>query len=104
MNGPQKSETPLAGGVVAKQNSFTHQFNDSPPDVQLPVVLVRAVWHAPDRVWLLKIAACPFCGRRHMHGGGSDPAAPTYGTRLSHCGVRGPARDYRLVPDVGVQQ
>lgn len=103
MNGPQKSETPLAGGAVAKQNSFIRQFSDSTPGVQLPSVVVRAVWHAPDRVWLLKIAACPFCGRRHMHGGGSDPAAPTYGTRLSHCGARGPARDYRLIPDMGAQ-
>lgn len=103
MNGPQKSETPLAGGAVAKQNSFTHQSNDSVPNVQPPSVVVRAVWHALDRVWLLKITTCPFCGRRHMHGGGGDPAGAFYGARLSHCGTRGPARDYRLIPDMGAQ-
>jgi hypothetical protein len=34
--------------------------------------------------WILTVARCPFCGKRHSHGGGSDDM-PDLGARRSHC-------------------
>lgn len=46
----------------------------------------------------LVILKCPFCGRKHLHGGGgSDGGA---GHRVAHCppGTPGADRGYVLVP------
>ena len=52
-------------------------------------VPAKAVWYVnritKEAVWLLKVAPCPFCGKKHTHGGGGNPAAPDYGLRASHC-------------------
>lgn len=48
-------------------------------------------------VWQLTIEHCPFCARRHYHGGGSDDEPSCYGSRLSHC-VTGVRQTYCLVP------
>lgn len=49
-----------------------------------------------DGVWDLTII-CPYCGKRHLHGGGNGPL-PFYGFRAPHCGA---LRDYELVPVKG---
>jgi hypothetical protein len=51
-----------------------------------------------DGVWGL-IVRCPYCGKRHLHGGGSGDI-PHYGNRLSHCPE--PPRNYELVPQGGI--
>jgi len=48
----------------------------------LPQIPAYAERH-PDGVWSLFVH-CPFCGDRHLHGGGSDEV-PAYGVRQSHC-------------------
>jgi len=50
---------------------------------------------ARDGIWSL-IVACPFCGDRHQHGGGSD-AEPDIGYRLSHCLDGDLVNDYVLI-------
>lgn len=37
-----------------------------------------------DGIWTLVVEVCPFSGRRHTHGGGSD-AEPSFGDRAPHC-------------------
>jgi hypothetical protein len=46
-------------------------------------------------IWILTVARCPFCGKRHSHGGGSDDA-PDLGYRRPHC-LTGSHPDYELV-------
>ena len=51
-------------------------------DPVAPVELLRGECH-----WRWWVISCPFCGRRHMHGGGvesEDPRRMLTG-RLSHC-------------------
>lgn len=56
----------------------------------------------------LVVDACPFCGKRHVHGAGAPapgtlPDPQMYGYRTAHCRRRpdvGP-RSYRLVPAQG---
>lgn len=31
------------------------------------------------------IVDCPYCGKQHQHGGGSDSTQTTYGNRMAHC-------------------
>lgn len=50
---------------------------------------------ARDGVWDLVVEHCPYCGKRHSHGGGNGEQ-PFYGNRLSHC--LNNERDYELVP------
>jgi hypothetical protein len=63
-----------------------------------PRVTAVATWSARSKVWILTIT-CPYCGKRHTHGGGSD-AEPDYGSRAPHCLERGHP-DYELVPAAG---
>lgn len=48
-----------------------------------------------DPYWVLLIEECPFCGGRHVHGGGSLEGPPALGERLSHC--RDDPRTYTLI-------
>lgn len=48
-------------------------------------------------VWDLAVVACPFCGREHHHGGGSDEI-PTFGSRTAHCHAAGTSRTYQVAP------
>ena len=41
---------------------------------------------------------CPWCGREHFHGAGTDAARPLYGSRSSHCRAPGAPDGYVLVP------
>ena len=49
--------------------------------LDIPVIATRG-----RSVWLLTFAIdCPFCGRRHQHGGGNDPEPYRTGHRVAHC-------------------
>jgi hypothetical protein len=63
-------------------------------DVATPIVLVTAERSPKSGTWILTVARCPFCGRRHSHGG-NDGKAPDLGYRLSHCWDR-PTETYEL--------
>ncbi len=60
-----------------------------------PDVPTHAEWPERGKYWALSLL-CPFCGRVHHHGGGSD-ADPEYGHRVPHCLTRGNP-NYRLIP------
>ena len=63
------------------------------PLVLAPAVLVRHSWG-----WQWVIPKCPYCGKKHTHGGGArgdDPRA-YLGGRVAHCGT-GEWRDYWLI-------
>jgi len=49
-----------------------------------PRVPATAVWSERARVWSLTVERCPFCGRKHHHGGNDGPE-PDLGARRSHC-------------------
>jgi hypothetical protein len=63
--------------------------------VETPHAEVIAERSPRSGVWILTVARCPFCGKRHSHGGGSGDA-PDLGARNSHC-VTGPGGTYELV-------
>jgi hypothetical protein len=65
------------------------------PTVETPLAHVTAERSPRSGVWILTVACCPFCGRRHSHGGGSDET-PDLGFRVSHC-IAGPGGTYDLV-------
>jgi hypothetical protein len=46
--------------------------------------------------WFLFIV-CPFCGKKHMHGGGKGDE-PFYGYRVSECLIEGGS--YNLIPEI----
>src|SRR5688500_13705943 len=45
--------------------------------------------------WILVVSRCPFCGKRHSHGGGNGDT-PDLGARRAHC-ITGPGGTYELV-------
>jgi len=46
-------------------------------------ILAEAVPERLGKQWLWRIAKCPFCGKKHIHGGtGPEPDG---GHRASHC-------------------
>jgi hypothetical protein len=49
-----------------------------------PVAFVTAEWSERSRYWALTVLRCPFCGKKHYHGGCSGPE-PDLGFRASHC-------------------
>jgi hypothetical protein len=55
----------------------------SPRAHETPIVPVQARRGANGQ-WTLTVLKCPFCKKRHTHGGGSGPH-PDAGPRLSHC-------------------
>jgi len=59
-------------------------------------VEVEAVRRA-DGIWDLIIPLCPYCGKRHTHGGG-DGSVPFYGPRVSHCRNLAISREDELIP------
>jgi len=48
-------------------------------------VTIRPSRSRSDRYWILEIAKCPFCEKRHTHGGGSIDRPPLLGFRVAHC-------------------
>ncbi len=68
---------------------------------KLATALVTA--HSTSRgVILLEIAQCPFCGRKHTHGGGTDPSHLDLGWRAPHCLDGSLGDNYYLFDDVQV--
>jgi hypothetical protein len=59
-------------------------------------VEVEAVRRADD-IWDLIITQCPYCSKRHTHGGG-DGSVPFYGPRVSHCRNLAISREDELIP------
>jgi hypothetical protein len=55
----------------------------SPRAHETPVVSTLAR-RAPSGQWTLTVLKCPWCRKRHSHGGGTGPD-PDTGPRLSHC-------------------
>lgn len=50
-------------------------------------------------VWLLVIT-CPYCGKKHTHGGGDGIKPSLYGFRAPHCyGDKLRLEDYELIPE-----
>lgn len=51
--------------------------------------------------WIWVVEHCPFCGKRHTHGGGAltDDPRKNLGARLAHCVTQSAAngRSYGLV-------
>jgi hypothetical protein len=60
-----------------------------------PIAYVSAQRSQKSGIWILALQRCPFCGRRHSHGGG-DGETPDLGARLSHCHDRR-SETYELV-------
>jgi hypothetical protein len=54
--------------------------------------VVEAIVRRTRDCWELIVEVCPFCGKRHQHGGG-DPALPlklgSPGGSVAHCNVDG---------------
>jgi hypothetical protein len=67
-----------------------HIASNDPPRVEIDIT-----WSERSRFWSLTVTCCPFCYRRHSHGGG-DGEVPDLGFRLSHC-VDRPSGTYELV-------
>lgn len=76
---------------------------DGPLD-DTPLVAAEAAWVEQKRrprqgAWTLTIRQCPYCSRRHTHGGGDGPE-PEDGThRVPHCvkPLNSPVRGYVIV-------
>ena len=50
------------------------------------------------QIWILEIDCCPFCKKRHSHGGGVISESPALGFRVAHCTDRpSPLGEYQLV-------
>jgi hypothetical protein len=63
-----------------------------------PLVEATPVYLRKQNTWLLTLT-CPFCHKKHTHGGGHGPNPPPigmYGDRLSHCLKN--EKHYTLVP------
>jgi hypothetical protein len=61
---------------------------------ETPCVVVTAERSPRSGIWILTVARCPFCGKRHSHGGGDGPE-PALGHRVAHCGDH--AGSYELI-------
>jgi len=61
-------------------------------------VTIRPSQSPRDRIWVLTVDECPYCGKRHSHGGGlvSD-GPPSLGFRVPHCLTRPAPPDYELI-------
>jgi hypothetical protein len=60
-------------------------------------VVIRKSRSPRDQIWVLTVDECPYCGKRHEHGGGSVDLPPLLGSRVPHCITRPAPRDYELV-------
>lgn len=61
------------------------------------IPIMRVTVKADCGVWRLTFD-CPWCRKRHAHGGGSTRKAPIYGHRLTHCPSHISPPSYLLVP------
>ena len=49
-----------------------------------------------DGIWTWTVIDCPYCHRRHHHGGGVDDTPERLGYRVAHC-VAGGSAVYSMV-------
>jgi len=72
---------------------------DTYPHVDAYLFVDKHPW-APFAVgWLWRVPKCPFCGKKHVHGGGNVLEAPApwhLGLRVPHC-LKSAPTDYYLV-------
>ena len=72
---------------------------------ELPVALCRVLRgpRTPEgRRFELVVDRCPFCSKKHAHGGGAG-TTPALGSRLSHCADTSIRTGYELVPVDGAR-
>lgn len=86
---PHPPEAVEAVGAVAPASDLRERADESGRGSgrgSREAVAVAAVTRCEARngVWALTIR-CPFCGRRHHHGGGATSGDPVLGERVSHC-------------------
>jgi hypothetical protein len=60
-----------------------------------PHAPVSVVWSSRSRYWAVTVLRCPYCQRKHFHGGG-DGSEPDLGARRSHC-ITGDGGTYELI-------
>ena len=60
-------------------------------------VTIRPSQSRRDRIWVLTVDECPYCGKRHEHGGGRVDEPPALGFRVPHCLTRPAPPDYELI-------
>ena len=60
-------------------------------------VTIRKSQSPRDRIWVLTVDECPYCGNRHEHGGGGVDEPPALGFRVPHCLTRPAPPDYELI-------
>jgi hypothetical protein len=52
--------------------------------METPLAPATVAWSSRGRYWAVVVERCPFCGRKHYHGGGDGPE-PALGHRVAHC-------------------
>ncbi len=62
---------------------------------QAPITELRLVTNNYGMLWWLIKIKCPYCGKPHNHGGGTDPK-PDLGHRGAHCLTTERRPDYLL--------
>jgi len=60
-------------------------------------VVIRKSRSSRDQIWVLTVDECPYCGKRHEHGGGSVDGPPALGFMVPHCLTRPAPPDYELI-------
>ena len=65
-------------------------------------VTIRKSRSPRDPIWVLTVDECPYCGKRHEHGGGSVDEPPALGFRVAHCFRPTSPGDYQLVIKEGI--
>ena len=64
---------------------------------ETPLAPCTVVWSHRSKYWSVTVLRCPFCRRKHYHGGGDGPE-PLLGSRVAHC-VDGPGGTYDLIAE-----
>lgn len=77
------------------------QVEQEPQSIAIPDVLVELVYPTrKDGCYLWKLLSCPYCGKKHLHGAGTelDEVGGYLGHRTAHCvGKHNQSAGYRLV-------
>lgn len=91
-------------GTATKSNAKQHKARVSAGNNEIPdaVAHIKVVHERRQDVYLLVVDCCPLCGKRHTHGGGTDPEqVHTFlGHRSAHCFndfTPGKNRGYNLI-------
>lgn len=63
--------------------------------VRLGIPEAKAILIREGNIWRWVVLSCPFCEKKHTHGGGRIGEVPLGGCRVAHC-VSGSGREYWL--------